>query len=224
VSGARAIARWIAALTVIALLAIALLLSRDAVPDRSAMRDPGPVAAHRPRPSFERPAPPAPAPPAGALPDEETSEPTPILPEPPPPGRTRFRLIPCTTHDDPALTITLERTDAATRPSTDGPVDPSEGDTCPLTMERVASFRHHEEGGTSSPRWSISVPSEACGATHLVFTHLDEVRSPDRLWPFLLRSGLPTLFYTSGPSVTGDCAREVLDFMMERAATPAFTR
>ncbi len=55
------------------------------------------------------------------------------------------------------------------------------------------------------------------GATHLVFSHLDELSQPNRLWPCLLRSGLPTLFFSEGPGISGECARDVFGFMMERA-------
>jgi flagellar biosynthesis protein FlhF len=58
-------------------------------------------------------------------------------------------------------------------------------------------------------------------ATHLVFTHLDEVTQPNRLWPYLLRSGLPTLFFSEGPGVSGECARDVLNHMMDRALPAA---
>ncbi|MGF1483026.1 MAG: hypothetical protein ACFBZ8_01545 [Opitutales bacterium] len=55
------------------------------------------------------------------------------------------------------------------------------------------------------------------GATHLVFTHLDEIGQPNRLWPCLLRSGLPTLFFSEGPGISGECSRDVQGFMMDRA-------
>ncbi|MGF1449109.1 MAG: hypothetical protein ACFB20_06795 [Opitutales bacterium] len=55
------------------------------------------------------------------------------------------------------------------------------------------------------------------GATHLVFSHLDELTQPNRLWPCLLRSGLPTLFFSEGPGISGECARDVFAFMMDRA-------
>lgn len=43
------------------------------------------------------------------------------------------------------------------------------------------------------------------GATHVVFTHLDEVEHWGRLWDFLLDGELTPLFLATGPSLTGDC-------------------
>ena len=43
------------------------------------------------------------------------------------------------------------------------------------------------------------------GATHVVFTHLDEVAQWGCLWDYLLEGGLEPLFLTTGPSATGEC-------------------
>ncbi len=43
------------------------------------------------------------------------------------------------------------------------------------------------------------------GATHVVFTHLDELEHWGRLWDFLLDGELTPLFLATGPSLTGDC-------------------
>jgi flagellar biosynthesis protein FlhF len=42
------------------------------------------------------------------------------------------------------------------------------------------------------------------GATHVVFTHLDEVPQWGRLWDYLLDGELEPLFLATGPSLTGD--------------------
>jgi flagellar biosynthesis protein FlhF len=47
------------------------------------------------------------------------------------------------------------------------------------------------------------------GATHLVFTHLDEVPQWGKLWDYLFDAELEPLFLSTGPSLTGDCAEDV---------------
>jgi flagellar biosynthesis protein FlhF len=54
------------------------------------------------------------------------------------------------------------------------------------------------------------------GATHVVFTHLDEVTQWGRLWEFLWDSGLEPLFLSTGPSLSGDCEEQVLDALVRR--------
>ncbi len=43
------------------------------------------------------------------------------------------------------------------------------------------------------------------GATHVIFTHLDETPQWSRLWDYLLETDLEPLFLSTGPSLTGDC-------------------
>ena len=43
------------------------------------------------------------------------------------------------------------------------------------------------------------------GATHVIFTHLDETPHWSRLWDYLLETDLEPLFLSTGPSLTGDC-------------------
>ncbi|WP_148217975.1 flagellar GTP-binding protein [Opitutus terrae] len=47
------------------------------------------------------------------------------------------------------------------------------------------------------------------GATHLVFTHLDEVPQWGKLWDYLFDAELEPLFLATGPSLTGDCEEDV---------------
>lgn len=54
------------------------------------------------------------------------------------------------------------------------------------------------------------------GATHVIFTHLDEVTRWGRLWDYVLDSGLEPLLLTTGPSLTGDCEDDVLDALVRR--------
>ena len=56
----------------------------------------------------------------------------------------------------------------------------------------------------------------ALGATHLVFTHLDELTQWGKLWDYLIDDGLPPLFLATGPSLTGDCVEDVHSAMMHR--------
>ena len=47
------------------------------------------------------------------------------------------------------------------------------------------------------------------GATHLVFTHLDEVPHWGKLWDYLFDEALEPLFLATGPSLTGDLEDDV---------------
>lgn len=53
-------------------------------------------------------------------------------------------------------------------------------------------------------------------ATHVVFTHLDEVTQWGRLWDFVLDGELEPLFLGTGPSLTGDCEENVLEAIARR--------
>ena len=53
-------------------------------------------------------------------------------------------------------------------------------------------------------------------ATHVVFTHLDETTNPTKLWQFLMRGGLPTVFYSYGQNITSEYSEAILEFMMDK--------
>lgn len=62
------------------------------------------------------------------------------------------------------------------------------------------------------------------GATHVVFTHLDEVTQWGRLWDYLLDEDIQPLFLATGPSLTGDLEEDPLEAVARRtlpATTPA---
>jgi len=54
------------------------------------------------------------------------------------------------------------------------------------------------------------------GATHVVFTHLDEVAQWGGLWDYLLDGGLEPLFLATGPALTGACEEEVFAALARR--------
>jgi flagellar biosynthesis protein FlhF len=54
------------------------------------------------------------------------------------------------------------------------------------------------------------------GATHLVFTHLDEVPQWGKLWDYLFDEALEPLFLSTGPSLTGDCEDDVAGAIVRR--------
>ncbi len=54
------------------------------------------------------------------------------------------------------------------------------------------------------------------GATHLVFTHLDEVPQWGKLWDYLFDESLEPLFLATGPSLTGDCEEDVSGALARR--------
>jgi flagellar biosynthesis protein FlhF len=54
------------------------------------------------------------------------------------------------------------------------------------------------------------------GATHVVFTHLDEVTQWGRLWDYLLDGQLQPLFLATGPSLSGDLEEDALEAVANR--------
>ncbi len=54
------------------------------------------------------------------------------------------------------------------------------------------------------------------GATHVVFTHLDEVHHWGKLWDLLLEGGLPPMFFSCGQNVSGDLREDVFELMIQR--------
>lgn len=59
------------------------------------------------------------------------------------------------------------------------------------------------------------------GATHLVFTHLDEVPQWGRLWDYLFDERIEPLFLSTGPSLTGDCEEDVPGAIVRRTLPEA---
>ena len=54
------------------------------------------------------------------------------------------------------------------------------------------------------------------GATHLVFTHLDEVPQWGKLWDYLFDEEIEPLFLATGPSLTGDCEEDAPGAIVRR--------
>jgi flagellar biosynthesis protein FlhF len=54
------------------------------------------------------------------------------------------------------------------------------------------------------------------GATHLVFSHLDEVPQWGKLWDYLFDENVEPLFLSTGPSLTGDCEDDVPGAIVRR--------
>lgn len=54
------------------------------------------------------------------------------------------------------------------------------------------------------------------GATHVVFTHLDELAHWGKLWDFLLDGALTPLFIGTGPSLTGDIEEDTVGAVLRR--------
>lgn len=54
------------------------------------------------------------------------------------------------------------------------------------------------------------------GATHVVFTHLDEISQWGRLWDYLIEGDLEPLFLGTGPSLTGDLELDAADAVARR--------
>lgn len=54
------------------------------------------------------------------------------------------------------------------------------------------------------------------GATHVVFTHLDELVQWGGLWDYLIDGGLEPLFLATGPSLHGECEDDVFAALTRR--------
>ena len=54
------------------------------------------------------------------------------------------------------------------------------------------------------------------GATHLVFTHLDEVPQWGKLWDYLFDEEIEPLFLATGPSLTDECEEDVSGAIVRR--------
>jgi len=54
------------------------------------------------------------------------------------------------------------------------------------------------------------------GATHVVFTHLDEIHHAGKLWELVLSGGLTPLFFSCGQSISGDLQENCFQYLIER--------
>ena len=58
--------------------------------------------------------------------------------------------------------------------------------------------------------------SVSLGATHVVFTHLDELLHYGKLWEFVLDAGLVPLFASTGPNLADDCERDIVGLLVNK--------
>ncbi|MCC5021324.1 MAG: hypothetical protein J6386_00240 [Candidatus Synoicihabitans palmerolidicus] len=56
----------------------------------------------------------------------------------------------------------------------------------------------------------------AIGATHIVFTHVDELAHWGKLWDYLLEGAMTSLFLGTGPSLVGELETEAVDALLRR--------
>lgn len=54
------------------------------------------------------------------------------------------------------------------------------------------------------------------GATHVVFTHLDETRRAGKLWKFVLGKAPLPLFFSHGPNPAGDYTMDPFSYLLEK--------
>ena len=84
--------------------------------------------------------------------------------------------------------------------------------------QRVLVLNAAYEPGTLRSAYAVG---RDMGATHVVFTHLDEVTQWGRLWDFVLDGELEPLFLATGPSLTGDCEENPLEAIARRTLPAA---
>lgn len=58
--------------------------------------------------------------------------------------------------------------------------------------------------------------AQALGATHVVFSHMDELTQSTKLWPLVLRGGLAPLFLSYGESITGSYSEDFLSSLITK--------
>ena len=58
--------------------------------------------------------------------------------------------------------------------------------------------------------------AQALCATHIVFSHMDEVMQSTKLWPLVLRGGLAPLFLSYGDSITGSYSEDFLSSLIAK--------
>ncbi|MBL9215132.1 MAG: flagellar GTP-binding protein [Opitutaceae bacterium] len=129
-----------------------------------------------------------------------------------------------------ALGVPLAHYPAATRPATAGGFVyfdlPALSLRDPAANAPLAAFLDREEIGqrvlvlnaayeAAALRAALAAGRDLA-ATHVVFTHLDEVTQWGRLWEHVWDAGLEPLFLSTGPSLSGDCEVEVLDTLVRR--------
>jgi len=129
-----------------------------------------------------------------------------------------------------ALGVPLAHYPALTRPATPGAFVyfdlPGLSVRHPGDNAAIAEFLRREEieqrvlviNAAYAPDALRAAYAAGCelGATHVVFTHLDEVTQWGRLWDYLLEGELEPLFLATGPSLTGDCEEHALDAVARR--------
>ncbi len=54
------------------------------------------------------------------------------------------------------------------------------------------------------------------GATHVVYTHLDELRRWGKLWRYILHRDLEPLFFSTGPNLAGDLEDDPVNSLLNR--------
>lgn len=57
---------------------------------------------------------------------------------------------------------------------------------------------------------------ERLGATHAIYTHLDELRRWGKLWRFVLHRNLQPLFFSTGPNLAGDREDDPVNSLLNR--------
>jgi len=59
------------------------------------------------------------------------------------------------------------------------------------------------------------------GATHLVFSHMDEAQQWGRAWDFLCDGALEPLFLSTGTALSGECTQDVWDAVVRKTLAAA---
>lgn len=114
-------------------------------------------------------------------------------------------------------------------------IDPTHAllvDTTGLTLndpEEIAALKRQLDSlGIKTRAWVVNAAydnsvidrslaiAEELGATHSVYTHLDELSSTNRLWHFVLSGRLPPLFGSTGPGIAHDRSADLGGTLLQK--------
>jgi len=51
-------------------------------------------------------------------------------------------------------------------------------------------------------------------SSHMIFTHVDELSNPTKLWSFVFGSGLTSLLLCHGQSITDDFSENIVNYLL----------
>jgi len=97
--------------------------------------------------------------------------------------------------------------------------DPAAVDSCRELLDEMGADERILVVNAAYESESISdalLAGNRMGATHVVFTHLDETRKAGKLWKFALGKSVRPLFFSHGPNPAGDYTMDPFSYLLEK--------